>query len=289
MLPLLLYEMHRAAARPIPLPSSVGIAELANGVETDRDYDIGMRNIESQKAHDVHATSSLRFEEDVWDCSTSDGYMCHCKRQAAAGGLADGGQLQLASGTAGTGQGARGRGRRRGRGQQARPAHGGGAMAERGQVAGRAMADVPADFLAGGAAGGGTVGGAAAGASASGGGGGRSSGVGAGGGSCPAGGNLEDPAQLDAMLAARATAERDVVITILGPTTGSRAIQMDEDIGESFVCVRPTLELDLQACIASPTAPYDGARPPLSVYARCRRWRWQLGLAWLGLARPDET
>ena len=110
MLPLLLYEMHRAAARPIPLPSSVGIAELANGVETDRDYDIGMRNIESQKAHDVHATSSLRFEEDVWDCSTSDGYMCHCKRQAAAGGLADGGQLQLASGTAGTGQGARGRG-----------------------------------------------------------------------------------------------------------------------------------------------------------------------------------
>ena len=52
---------------------------------------------------------------------------------------------------------------------------------------------------------------------------------------CPPGGDLEDPAQLDAMLAARASPSRDVVITILGPTTGTRAIQMSESIGEAFV------------------------------------------------------
>ena len=37
------------------------------------------------------------------------------------------------------------------------------------------------------------------------------------------------------MLAARASPVRDVVITILGPTTGTRAIQMSESIGEAFV------------------------------------------------------
>ena len=38
--------------------------------------------------------------------------------------------------------------------------------------------------------------------------------------------DLEQPALLDAMLRARATPSKDVVITILGPTSGSRAIQM---------------------------------------------------------------
>ena len=47
--------------------------------------------------------------------------------------------------------------------------------------------------------------------------------------------DLEDPRQLDAMLAARASARKDVVITILGPTSGTRAIRMEEEMGESFV------------------------------------------------------
>ena len=39
-------------------------------------------------------------------------------------------------------------------------------------------------------------------------------------------GDLEQPALFDAMVRARASADGDIVITILGPTTGSRAIQM---------------------------------------------------------------
>ena len=54
-------------------------------------------------------------------------------------------------------------------------------------------------------------------------------------GGCPAEANLEDPRQLDAMLAARASARGDVVITILGPTSGTRAIRMEEEMGEAFV------------------------------------------------------
>lgn len=68
------------------------------------------------------------------------------------------------------------------------------------------------------------------------GGGGSSSSLDGGGGlSCPAAADLEDPAQLDAMLAARASASRDIVITILGPTSGTRAVHMADDIGEAFV------------------------------------------------------
>jgi len=37
------------------------------------------------------------------------------------------------------------------------------------------------------------------------------------------------------MLAARASARKDVVITILGPTSGTRAIKMEEEVGEAFV------------------------------------------------------
>ena len=39
----------------------------------------------------------------------------------------------------------------------------------------------------------------------------------------------------DAMLAARADERKDVVITILGPTSGTRAIVMDQFMGEAFV------------------------------------------------------
>ena len=47
--------------------------------------------------------------------------------------------------------------------------------------------------------------------------------------------NLEDPLQLDRMLAARANSDGDVIITILGPTSGTRAIVMDQIMGEAFV------------------------------------------------------
>ena len=43
---------------------------------------------------------------------------------------------------------------------------------------------------------------------------------------CPAAADLEQPAQFDAMLRARASSAGDIVITILGPTSGARAIQM---------------------------------------------------------------
>ena len=43
---------------------------------------------------------------------------------------------------------------------------------------------------------------------------------------CPAAADLEQPAQFDAMLRARASSSGDIVITILGPTSGARAIQM---------------------------------------------------------------
>ena len=45
---------------------------------------------------------------------------------------------------------------------------------------------------------------------------------------CPREMDLEDPAQFDALLRARASATKDIVITILGPTTGSRAVRMGE-------------------------------------------------------------
>ena len=52
--------------------------------------------------------------------------------------------------------------------------------------------------------------------------------------SCPVSADLEDPAALDAMLAARASTERDVVIMILGPTSGLRAVRMGA-LGEAML------------------------------------------------------
>ena len=85
MLPLLLYEMHRVGLRPIPPPAARGIpvSMHTNDIGTDRDYDEGLQNVPTQRAHAVHATTSLTFRGERWHCSTSDGYMCHCKRQRA--------------------------------------------------------------------------------------------------------------------------------------------------------------------------------------------------------------
>ena len=48
---------------------------------------------------------------------------------------------------------------------------------------------------------------------------------------CPPSANLEDPEQMDAMLLARASAQKDIVITILGPTTGKHHVRMG-DLGQ---------------------------------------------------------
>ena len=69
LLPLLLYEMHKRAAVSIPPPRAV--RELSNSVEAARDYDAGVPNVPSQKAHAVNATSSLQFGREARRCSTS--------------------------------------------------------------------------------------------------------------------------------------------------------------------------------------------------------------------------
>jgi len=96
MLPLLLYEMSERADLPIPLDSSTGLGggalpstvrQLSNDVEADRDYNTGVKNVESQSAHAVSAKASVLLggnEGEIWDCKTSDGYMCNCKRRNGA-------------------------------------------------------------------------------------------------------------------------------------------------------------------------------------------------------------
>ena len=85
MLPLLLYEMAAAVARPVVPPA--GVRSLSNDVATDRDYNEGLRNVRSQKkAHwvETHAAIALPGGEE-WDCASFDGYMCECRKREAAG------------------------------------------------------------------------------------------------------------------------------------------------------------------------------------------------------------
>ena len=61
--------------------------QLSNDVEADRDYNTGVKNVESQSAHAVSAKASVLLggnEGEIWDCKTSDGYMCNCKRRNGA-------------------------------------------------------------------------------------------------------------------------------------------------------------------------------------------------------------
>ena len=63
------------------------LAARANDVETDRDYNVGLRNVRSQrKAHwvETHAALALPGAEE-WDCASFDGYMCECRRRPVAG------------------------------------------------------------------------------------------------------------------------------------------------------------------------------------------------------------
>ena len=58
MLPLLLHEMARVtAAGPITPPS--GVSQLYNDIVTDKDYDAGLKNVQSQRAHDVYTRAGV--------------------------------------------------------------------------------------------------------------------------------------------------------------------------------------------------------------------------------------
>ena len=54
---------------------------MYNDVETARDYDVGMHDVASQKAHAIVTRAGVQHGPDVWDCRSDDGYMCACKRR----------------------------------------------------------------------------------------------------------------------------------------------------------------------------------------------------------------
>jgi hypothetical protein len=146
----------------------------------------------------------------VWNCKTKDGYMCGCKQQRPTRPTRPNGR-----------RGGKGMGMGMGMGK----GKGGGRFVagHRRQTTGEDEGAVTVSGI--GSAGGG-IGSAGAGIGSAGGDSAARGAVPGGvpssdGRVCPAGGDLEDPAQLDAMLAARANAEKDVVITILGPTSGT--------------------------------------------------------------------
>ena len=75
-----------------PLASLPLGTALANDVETDRDYNVGLKDVRSQrKAHwvETHATvvvatsgaASSGLGGEVWDCAYMDGYMCECRNR----------------------------------------------------------------------------------------------------------------------------------------------------------------------------------------------------------------
>lgn len=136
-----------------------------------------MRNIKSQRAHDVYTRAVLEVQPDErWECSSKDGYMCTCRRER--------GRLSTVATKSITV-------RRRPKSQARLPwAESSGADdASFSATAPATLGLEPTD--------------------------------------CPAT-DLEVPEQLEAMLRARASPRRDIAITILGPTSGMRAVQMGE-------------------------------------------------------------
>ena len=215
MLPLLLWEMHKVARVPVPPYPGLTVRQLANDIVTDKDYDVGLKNVQSQRAHDVRASASVSLTSssdgttEVWDCTTKDGYMCGCRKQKKGKG----------KGGKGAGKGGAMRGKGHGRGLRAM-GHGRVLRAKgKGKGKGGGFYSTKGLLATSGGGGGEAILGDKFVESLP----------------CPSGGNLEDPAQLDAMLAARANSEKDVVITILGPTSGTRAVVMDQVMGEAFV------------------------------------------------------
>ena len=83
MLPLLLFEMQRVLRRPIPPP--VGIRTQWNDIDPQRDYNVGLMDVRSQrKAHAVETHAAITADGATWDCASMDGYMCECKKRADA-------------------------------------------------------------------------------------------------------------------------------------------------------------------------------------------------------------
>ena len=112
MLPLLVYAMAQTVKTPIVRPP--GVVQLYNDIETERDYDVGLPNVQNQKAHAVSSKSGVELDGVPWDCKSTDGYMCSCKPRKKTKLLKLGrGQR---GGRGGRGRGGRGRGARGGRG-----------------------------------------------------------------------------------------------------------------------------------------------------------------------------
>ena len=81
-----------------------GVVQLYNDVETERDYDEGLLNVQSQRAHAVTSKAGVEVSGVQWDCKSTDGYMCACKPRKR-------GAKQLKRGGRGGGRGRAGRGR----------------------------------------------------------------------------------------------------------------------------------------------------------------------------------
>ena len=226
MLPLLVYAMSQVLAKPIVRPP--GVLQLYNDIDTEHDYDQDVPNVASQKAHGVRATAGVQVDGEAWDCKSNDGYMCSCKRRgggpkgpkkkgkaalaAAAAAVAGGSDTYMHGGPGSDlldrfgrgGRGKRGGGGRSGGGKDfggRRRLVGDAAAAAATATAGVIVQPPPEGLLAK----------AEADAAAL---------------TCPLEADLEQPSRFDAMLRARASAAGDIVITILGPTTGERAIKM---------------------------------------------------------------
>ena len=110
MLPLLVYAMAQTVKTPIVRPP--GVVQLYNDVETDRDYDLGLPNVQNQRAHAVSSKAGVELDGVPWDCKSTDGYMCACKPRKKAKILKRSGQRGGRGG--GRGRGGRGRGGRGG-------------------------------------------------------------------------------------------------------------------------------------------------------------------------------
>ena len=61
MLPLLLWEMQKVARVPVAPYPGLSVRQLSNDIDTDRDYDVGLKNVQSQRAHNVNAAASVEL------------------------------------------------------------------------------------------------------------------------------------------------------------------------------------------------------------------------------------
>jgi len=69
MLPLLVYAMAQTVKTRIVRPT--GVVQLYNDVETERDYDLGLPNVQNQRAHAVSSKSGVELDGVPWDCKST--------------------------------------------------------------------------------------------------------------------------------------------------------------------------------------------------------------------------